>query len=312
MQMKKAIFILTLSMTLSGCNSDQYTDRIKSDFTIGVVTKAKDSEYWMSFISGMERAALDYHVNIVLVSPKAETDAIVQKEMIDEMLEKRIDAIAVSPIDSYETSYLELAEEKGIPLFACDSDFVGQDVVYIGADNYKMGYQMAEHLADYMNGTGQVGIIAGSLQQQGHKARVDGFCDYIDQYTDIEVAFLKAKYSNLLISQKEIAQIIRKNPDIGGIFITNAVTAMGVSDYLSGEGYHLPICAIDIQEDALEALSQGELLALANHSGYQNGYYTVEQIVKAVRDGEETGDYIIETQILTVDNVQEYLDAYQQ
>lgn len=295
---------LTWLLLLGGCAPRQEAVVMKPDVTIGVVTKASDSEYWQSFLSGLEKAAEDYQVNIIHLSPKSETDGQIQKVMIEELLQKDIDVLAVSPIDSQETSYLDLAASRGIPVYACDTKITGRDIPYIGADNYRMGWEMGKYMSGFLGGGGKVGIIAGSLQQEGHKARVEGFGDYLSQYTNIEIAFLKDRYSNLLISQKEITEMINNNPEIGGIFITNAVTAMGVSDYLSREGHHLVICATDSQQDALEALRQGELYALANHSGYDNGYCTVEQIVKTVRNGEAPKDCIIDVDMLTKDNIE--------
>ena len=40
--------------------------------TIGVVTKSKSSEYWLSVCDGMKDAAEKYHADVVILSPDSE------------------------------------------------------------------------------------------------------------------------------------------------------------------------------------------------------------------------------------------------
>lgn len=299
------IIIAVLMLSMAGCVAE--VDNIENnDFTIGVVIKAKDGEYWMSYISGMNKAAQDYNVNVVLLSPKTENENEVQKKMIEDMLMKDIDAIAISPIDSHETSYLSTAKERDIPVYATDSNYFDSDVPYIGYDNHKLGESIAVVMNDYMDGEGSVGVVSGSLNQAGHKSRVDGFCEYIEENSDIKVSFIIDGYSNLMLPEAEITELLDNNPEVKGVFVTNAVAALGLSDYLVKQEKDIVICAIDAQQDALEAVRKGRILALANHSGYDNGYYMIERIVSDVEGGEIKGDTVFEAEVLTKENVDSY------
>ena len=68
---KKYICILAAVIgfcSLSGCGpSAKKTEEEK--VTIGVVTKSKSSEYWLSVCDGMEDAAEKYHADVVILSP---------------------------------------------------------------------------------------------------------------------------------------------------------------------------------------------------------------------------------------------------
>ena len=118
---KKYICILAAVLSfcsLSGCGpSAKKTEEEK--VTIGVVTKSKSSEYWLSVCDGMEDAAEKYHADVVILSPDSETEEKVQKNMIRDLLKTDIQALAVSPIDSYECEeYVQQAKEKGISVYA--------------------------------------------------------------------------------------------------------------------------------------------------------------------------------------------------
>lgn len=296
------------ALLYAGCAKQ--TQKVGDDvFKIGIVTKAKDSEYWMSFISGIEMASKDYNVEVILLSPKSEREEKVQKKMIEDLLEKDIDAIAVSPINSYETAYIEKARRKKIPIYACDTNFFEGEIPYIGVDNYKLGVELAKEIKKGISGGGGIGIISGSLNQEGHKARVDGFTGYLAAFPDMDISFVMEGYSNVLLGEEQIKEMIDTHPDLKGIFVTNAVTALGISDYLVKQGNReILICAIDAQQDAYKAVRNGHILALANHSGYDNGYKTIERIVKETRDRKTVNDenYILNVDIITQENIEEY------
>lgn len=300
------VVLISVIILLLGCVSDNSISIKNKEFTIGVVTKAKDSEYWMSYISGINKAAVDFDVNVILLSPQTETETEVQCQMITDMLDKEIDAIAISPIDSHEMSVLKYAEEKGIPVYATDSAYFSTEIPYIGYDNKKMGEDLAAITNRYLEGHGSVGVISGSLSQAGHRERVEGFCEYLAKYSSIRTAFVIDGYSNLLLPEAEIKDLLEKNPDLGVIFVTNAVAALGLADYLATQESEIQICAMDAQQDAYEAVKNGRIMALANHSGYENGYQTIRRITEAIRENKELDETMLNAEILTKKNIYSY------
>lgn len=164
---KKYICILVAVIgvcSLSGCSSSAKKTE-EEQVTIGVVTKSKSSEYWLSVCDGMEDAAEKYHADVVILSPDSETEEEVQKNMIRDLLKTDIQAMAVSPIDSYECEdYLNFAREKGISVYACDTPIEDSEIPYIGIDNEKLGYELGEQLAKALDHKGKIGVIAGDFK----------------------------------------------------------------------------------------------------------------------------------------------------
>ena len=81
---KKYICILAAVIgfcSLSGCGSSAKKTE-EEQVTIGVVTKSKSSEYWLSVCDGMKDAAEKYHADVVILSPDSETEEEVQKSLI--------------------------------------------------------------------------------------------------------------------------------------------------------------------------------------------------------------------------------------
>ena len=167
--------------------------------------------------------------------------------------QQNVDALAISPISSYDAPYLEEAEEEGIRVVAYDTKIMADGIPYIGIDNRKAGEELAADMAGRLSNCGKVGIVSGDLRQTAHSERVEGILSYIEKNTDIEIAFVESGYANLLISDAEISRIFSEHPDIDGIFATSGVTALGIRQYL-GESPVL-VMTVDAQQDALDRKS---------------------------------------------------------
>ena len=130
--------------SLSGCGSSAKKTE-EEQVTIGVVTKSKSSEYWLSVCDGMKDAAEKYHADVVILSPDTETEEEVQKNMIRDLLKTDIQALAVSPINSYDSeTYVKEAREIGFSVYACDTPMEVSDVPYIVLDYENLGYELGE------------------------------------------------------------------------------------------------------------------------------------------------------------------------
>lgn len=128
---------------VTGCARNEKTESDEKPYTIGVVTKSRNSEYWMSVCSGMEKAGKDYGVSVKIISPDSESNDRMQKKMIHDLIRQDVDALAISPISSYDAPYLAEAEEAGIRIVAYDTKILAEGIPYIGIDNRKAGEELA-------------------------------------------------------------------------------------------------------------------------------------------------------------------------
>ena len=143
-----AVVLIVSSLLLCGCSGKTY-QRSKERYVVGVVTKSCTSEYWMSVNSGMEAAAAEYDMDVIMLSPDSELDIEVQEKQVEKLISQKVDALAISPIDSYYTpDYLNEIREKDITAVTFDTGFSGEEIPYIGIDNYKIGYKLSQQLAE--------------------------------------------------------------------------------------------------------------------------------------------------------------------
>ena len=301
--------ILAVSLLMSGCSSgkstDYFSENDEESLIIGVVSKSSSSEYWMTVNSGMEAAAAEHNMKIIFLSPNSELDKEVQEKQVEKLVEQDVDALAISPIDSYYVpAYMEKIRQKNIPVVTFDTGFGELEIPYIGIDNYKAGYELGKELARQMEHTGQVGVVAGNLNQMGHRERMEGFRDYIETEPQMSLGFVESGYANMQMSEQKVRTLMQEYPQVKGILATSAVTALGLAEEMKDT--QIKIVAVDEQEDSLDALEKGELCALAAQSGYDIGYQTIEYIRKICSGEKVEQDNYLDAQILTVDNLEEY------
>ena len=205
-------FLLLLScvlLLLSACGKPM-GQPAKEGYVAGVVTKSSSSEYWMTLRRGMETAAEELGIELIILSPDSEARVDVQSKMVETLVKREVDAIAVSPIDSYNRpEYFDMAEEKGIPIVSYDTGFADLDVPYIGIDTRKAGEAMARQLAEALGHKGEAGIVSGGLEQQSHRQRMEGFAAYMENELGKKL-FVRGNYNVRLTDE---GMLLRKRAE---------------------------------------------------------------------------------------------------
>ncbi|WP_273319831.1 substrate-binding domain-containing protein [Vallitalea guaymasensis] len=300
-------------LLLCGCNSNinhkNYSENNQDKYKIGVVLKAMDSEYCLSLKSGIEKAADELDVEVLIVHPQTEKDVRQQKILINDMLNSDVDAMIVVPCDSYYSEYMEIAKEKDIPVFSMDTDIYGEDEIYIGSNNLLIGKLAGEYMNDRLEGRGSVAILTGTLIQSPHIERLKGFKDYIELNTDIEIVYEKEAYCSFLDSVQKTKEILDKFPDIDGVFCTNATMTLGVMDRLEFLKLDEPISIIgvDTQTDSIRKIIDGKITGMVSQNGYEIANETVHTVVRYLNGEKIEKNIYIDSEFIRKDNAENYL-----
>lgn len=280
-------------------------------YRIGVVTKSRTSEYWMMIQSGMETAARQAGAELILFSPESEADQEAQEKLAGSLIKKNVDVLAVAPIDSGTyPEYRKTAEKKGIPIVSYDTPFEDPDVPYVGIDNQKAGYRLAEYLCEALEHQGDIGVIAGDLRQLNHRQRVEGICDYIEKEPNMQVVFVEEGYGNRKLSETEIHKLQDQYPEIRGIIANSAVAALGLVDEV--KNHNILVVSHDAQSDSIEALRDGSISALIAQYGYEIGYETISYIDAMYKGENVPKKKILEAELLTGESLEKYDEKYSQ
>ena len=181
--MKKLVVVTFCLLALSACNREKKR-------VIAVIPKGNAHLFWQSVHAGAVAASRESGIEIIWDGPASETDYTGQLKVVDAMINRRVDAIALAPIDSKAmVGVVERAAAEGIPVIIFDSGIeTDKFVAQVATDNYHAGEMGAERLAKLLGGKGKVAMLANMPGSASTVAREAGFEDFTKKnYPGIEI-----------------------------------------------------------------------------------------------------------------------------
>ena len=169
--MKKLVLLL-----LSTCFL--FCAKPKSDnLQILVSPKGLVHNFWLSVKAGAEKAGSENGVDIIWKGPSLETDIAGQISIIEDYINKKVDAIVLAACDATGlVSTIKKAQAAGIPVITIDSG-VNSDipVSFVATDNMAAAAKAADVLAELLGSEGEVACIPFVPGAATSIMREDGF-----------------------------------------------------------------------------------------------------------------------------------------
>lgn len=268
---------------LGACNRKHQT-------TIAVIPKASADIFWQSVHAGAVKASWDNHVAIVWEGPPNETDIATEVQIVETMINRRVDAICLAPSD--KTAFkivVNRAAQAGIPVIIYDSGMDGgQYRTFVATDNYLGGKIGAERLGERMKGAGKIVMVKTTPGGASTTAREDGFRDGLRaKYPKIEILDERYGMASVAISLSVVENMLTAHPDLAGIFCSNESGSIGAAQALRGRNKKLTLVGFDSSPSLLDAMQAGWIDTLVIQDPFKMGETAVLSAVKAIR-GEQT------------------------
>ncbi len=261
---------------LSGCNRNTRK-------RIGMVPKGRAHVFWQSVHAGANKAARENNVDVEWNGPASETDFNGQLQIIDAMINKRLDAIAIAPIDRKAmVNVVERAMKQNVPVIIFDSPVdTDQFVAQVATDNYRAGQIGAERMGEILGGTGKVAIVAVQAGAASTMAREQGFEDTIkSKFPHIQI--LDKRYGDASVERSlTVAEnMLTAHPDLTALFASNESSAIGAARALKSRGSKIRLVGFDSGPTLEDDLKAGVIDSLVVQDPFKMGY---ESIAAAVR-----------------------------
>lgn len=278
----------------------------KQQYTIDLIVKGTETEFWQSVYDGAKAAAAAYHADVCMFGPAAEKDYRQQVQTIEESISRKPDSIILASADyNLMAEPMEQAVAAGIPVVIVDSAVASdQWVSFISTDNYSAGKILAEELIARADQPGTVGVVSFVKNSYPSVEREKGFRDFMQEQSDYLPLDTVYCYSNIASAQLLTEQIIRQNPNITAIVGLNAQSATGAARAL----YKLNrpdvfLAGIDCTVEEAAFMEEGVLDVAVVQNPYLMGYFSVETAVKHL-SGEHVNSYILtDTGVVDVENL---------
>ena len=158
--------------------------RAKGDYTIAMIVKNNTNPFMNGVLEGFKKAGLDVGFTPLLLSPANADSNEEQARLVDDMIQRGVDAICIHPIDSNGiVPALERAWEAGIPVLVQGTKAnTNQIFGWYGTKYYDQGVMIAEYLAKALNYTGNIIYLPGPPQAQNSQDRTNAIYDVFKKY----------------------------------------------------------------------------------------------------------------------------------
>lgn len=303
----------------AGAEGGQEGGAEDGEYTIALVSKGFQHQFWQAVQSGAEEKAEELGVTMTFDGPAAETEIDAQLQMLQSAIERQPDAIGFAALDPEACVPLyEEAENAGIPIVEFDAGCDESDYALniSKTDSLAAGALAAENMAELIGGEGKVGIVGHSQINSTGVERRDGFVNKMEEdYPDIEIVDIQYGDGDHLQSADIANAMIAANPDLAGLYGTNEGSAIGIVNAVNELGMEpgeLTIVGFDSGQAQIDAIQSGTMAGLITQDPAGIGRGTIESAVAAI-EGEElepeldTGSYWVDQSNIDDEDIREML-----
>ncbi|MAF04558.1 substrate-binding domain-containing protein [Herbaspirillum huttiense] len=215
-----------------------------------------------------EFAAANPGVTTRQIGP-AQSDAAQQQRLVEDLVAKKVDAIAVVSMDPPTLEpVLKRALDRGIKVVTHEADNQKNTLVDIEAfDNTAYGARLNDRLAACMGETGKWSSLVGSLGSQSQVQWADGGASNAAKKYP-KMTLVDAKNESANDAEKAYAkakEILRKHPDIKGFQGSSSLDVLGIGRAVEEAGLQGKVCVYGtgLPSEAAKFLESGAVGGIA-------------------------------------------------
>ena len=259
---------------------------------IGVVTQLAHASFMLEINRGIREAREELKERgiQVLVKEVASVDAKEQLCAIEELIQEKIQGLAVMPVESEKIRMClnQLIEDMKIPVVTFNSDIVGiKRSCFVGMDNKKSGRAADGLLGTLTRGKGKILIITRYFSNPVNNFRVDGFVEELkESYPELEIAGVQASFDETKEVQRIIENGMMAVSGISGILVVSGGQAGVAEAFSTLKLDRRPYVVIyDHTPKNEKALRENTVDFLIDQNGYVQGYRPLNILADMILKG---------------------------
>lgn len=285
---KSVALVVLLITVLLGVACNRSEGAKSSQKTIAVIPKGVSHSFWLTVKAGADAAGKDLNVKIIWKGPAQETDYSGQINIVEDMINQRVDGIVLAP--SHGDSLVPMVERagrEGIPLTIFDSGISTQNYLsYVSTDNRQGGVVAAKRMGEKLGGKGKVAILGVKKGSVSTDEREEGFRETIQkEFPGIAlVPIIYYGEANAAKSLQVTEDVLTANSDLTGLFASNESSTVGAvrairQRNLAGK---VTLVGFDATSDLVQNVREGAIDSLVLQNPFKMGYEGVKTIVDKI------------------------------
>ncbi len=286
-----ALLALTVTL-LGGCKPSGVPEQPSGRKKVAFVSNGVAS-FWTIAAAGVKAGGAKFGMDAETLMPVEGISD--QKRIIEDLLTRGVDGIAISPIDPVNQSEILNQAARRTKLITHDSDAPASErLVYIGMDNYKAGRLCGALVREAMPKGGTVMILIGRLEQDNARSRRQGTIDgmlgrsHDPKRFDPPSAVINEagfKIVGTLTDNFDRAKgkanaedTLAKYPDLGGFIGLFAYNPPLILEALAQAGKlgQVKVIAFDEDDATLAGIQKGTVYGTVVQNPYMYGFRSVE------------------------------------
>lgn len=261
------------------------------------------ASFWDIAKSGAETAGSELGVDVNVLMP---SNPVEQKQMIEDLVIRGVDGIAISPIDPDNQVDVINEAAKSTNLITADSDAPGSDrLLYIGVDNYEAGRMCGQLVKEALPEGGKIMIFIGRLEQDNAKRRRQGVIDEIldrsndsSRFDPPSEVLKNEKYEILgtltdqfdrVRGKQNMDDTLTAHPDLGcavGLFAFNPPLILE-SLKSAGKLGEVKVVGFDEADETLQGIIDGHVHGTVVQNPFEYGKRSIE-LLHALHQGDRS------------------------
>lgn len=234
-----------------------------------------------------------------------------QQQVLDDLLAKGVDGIAVSPISpDNQTDFLNKVASQTL-LICHDSDAPNSKrVCYIGTDNVAAGVEAAKLIKEALPNGGKIMAFVGNADAQNAKERFTGIKKELEG-SNVQIIDLRTDDTDRVRAQKNAEDTLVKYPDVAclvGLWSYNG-PALLKAVRSAGRADKVKIVCFDEEDETLAGVAAGDIFGTVVQQPYEFGKQAITRMAQYVGGSKEAlagGKQIIPTRNIKKADVAEF------
>jgi len=281
------------------------------------VAMPHNKDFFVYLLDGMEEYQKTFSPDELEVTyVDAQNDPSKQISQIETFISQKMDAIVCLPVDiNTGPEIVKRAKQANIPLVIVNREFPGLEEAdaFVGSNSYESGTIQTEEVVKQLGGKGNIAIMNGVLGEQAAIDRTAATKDVIAKHPDMKIVLEKTASWDRAEGMKLMENWLNSGIKIDAVIANNDEMAIGaiMAAEAAGKLNDILFAGIDATPIALEHVKAGKLKVTVFQDGAGQGKGGLESAVKLARGEQVEKSIMIPYQLVTKDNVDEFIKKYQ-
>ena len=270
------------------------------------------SDFWTIARKGTEKADNEFNDVTVEFRLPGDGTAAEQKRLLDDLLAKGVDGIAVSPVDPENQTQTLNETAKRVLVVTQDSDAPRSDrAFYVGTDNVEAGRVAGGLIKQALPQGGKIMLFVGKLDARNAQERLQGIRETL-QGSNVEILDVRTDDTDRVRAKSNVSDTLVRHPDVVGLVGLWSYNGPAILNAVrdANKVGQVKIVAFDEEDDTLNGVKEGAIFATVVQQPFEFGYQAIKLMRQYLKGDKslvpQNKQVFVPTLVIRQDNVDDF------